>query len=132
MRACTGRYTNGVVAPNRVRTITGPLTGEVIKLPDVDSGYPKSFRGPVTLVEDGQLREHQREEEWFDRGEKGQPDFLEWKRKVPAHMCSAAPFSFGPISLNTASQLSCYSCVVSPRSGSVGDSAVLLLRTFHL
>lgn len=75
-------YTNGVVAPNRVVTITGPLTGEVMRLPDVDSGYPIAYQGPVTPVAEGKLQEQQGEPQWFDRGEKGQPDFLEWKRKV--------------------------------------------------
>lgn len=34
-------YTNGVVARNAWRSHTGPLTGETVRIPDVDSGYPK-------------------------------------------------------------------------------------------
>lgn len=33
--------TNGVVAKNRWRSHTGPLSGELVRIPDVDSGYPK-------------------------------------------------------------------------------------------
>lgn len=32
-------YTNGVRAPNKTRTFPGPLTGEIIRIPDVNSGY---------------------------------------------------------------------------------------------
>lgn len=34
-------YTNGVVAKNSWRQMTGALSGEPIKIPDVNSGYPK-------------------------------------------------------------------------------------------
>lgn len=66
--APTKVYTNGVEAPNRTKVITGQLTGEEIKIPDVNTGYPICWRGP----EPDQL---------FDRGELGQPDFLEHRRK---------------------------------------------------
>jgi len=35
-------YTNGVVAKNSWRSLTGALSGETVRIPDVDSGYPKS------------------------------------------------------------------------------------------
>ncbi|CAE7359962.1 maiA [Symbiodinium pilosum] len=35
------QYTNGVIAKNAWRQARGPLTGEVIRIPDVNSGYPK-------------------------------------------------------------------------------------------
>mmetsp|Transcript_131197 Transcript_131197/g.261840 ORF Transcript_131197/g.261840 Transcript_131197/m.261840 type:complete len:575 (-) Transcript_131197:20-1744(-) len=65
--AKTRIYTNGVEAPNRTRIIKGGLTGEEIKIPDVNSAYPLAWRGPST-------------DSYFDRGD-GQPDFLEFKRK---------------------------------------------------
>jgi maleate isomerase len=34
-------YTNGVVARNAWRSHKGPLSGETVRIPDVDSGYPK-------------------------------------------------------------------------------------------
>jgi len=34
-------YTNGVVAKNLWRSHTGPLSGEIVRIPDVNSGYPK-------------------------------------------------------------------------------------------
>lgn len=37
----TKEYTNGIVAKNRWRSHQGPLTGELVRIPDVDSGYPK-------------------------------------------------------------------------------------------
>lgn len=37
----TKTYTNGVVAKNRWRSLTGQLSGELVRIPDVDSGYPK-------------------------------------------------------------------------------------------
>lgn len=68
--APTKVYTNGVEAPNRTTVITGGLTGEEIKIPDVNSGYPKAFRGC-----DVENPDH-----WFPIGE-GQKDFLEHRRK---------------------------------------------------
>jgi maleate isomerase len=38
----TKEYTNGVVAKNSWRSHTGALTGELVRIPDVNSGYPKS------------------------------------------------------------------------------------------
>lgn len=38
----TKEYTNGVVAKNSWRSHKGPLSGELVRIPDVDSGYPKS------------------------------------------------------------------------------------------
>jgi maleate isomerase len=35
-------YTNGVVAKNDWKTFKGALTGETLRIPDVNSGYPKS------------------------------------------------------------------------------------------
>ncbi|CAJ1348573.1 unnamed protein product, partial [Effrenium voratum] len=35
-------YTNGVKAANNWKSHKGPLTGELVRIPDVDSGYPKS------------------------------------------------------------------------------------------
>ncbi|CAK9004144.1 unnamed protein product [Durusdinium trenchii] len=45
-------YTNGVLAANRWRSHRGSLTGEIVRIPDVDSGYPKSVF--PTKWEDGQ------------------------------------------------------------------------------
>lgn len=68
--SATKVFTNGVEATNRTKIITGGLTGEEIKIPDVNSGYPKCFRGT-----DPANPEH-----WFPIGE-GHPDFLEYRRK---------------------------------------------------
>lgn len=38
----TKEYTNGVVAKNSWKSMTGPLSGETVRIPDVSSGYPKS------------------------------------------------------------------------------------------
>ena len=38
----TKEYTNGVVARNNWSSHKGALTGELVRIPDVDSGYPKS------------------------------------------------------------------------------------------
>lgn len=61
-------FTNGVTAKNRTQTFSGPLTEEAVWIPDVNSGYPKAFRGPDA-------------DDWFDPGELGHPDALEWRRK---------------------------------------------------
>lgn len=37
----TKEFTNGVVAKNKWKSLTGLLSGETIRIPDVDSGYPK-------------------------------------------------------------------------------------------
>eukprot|EP00440_Ansanella_granifera_P035138 gb/GFBE01038111.1/.p1 GENE.gb/GFBE01038111.1/~~gb/GFBE01038111.1/.p1 ORF type:complete len:369 (+),score=97.71 gb/GFBE01038111.1/:1-1107(+) len=37
----TKEYTNGVVAKNSWRSHRGALTGELVRIPDVNSGYPK-------------------------------------------------------------------------------------------
>jgi len=37
----TKTYTNGIVAKNSWRSLTGQLSGERVGIPDVDSGYPK-------------------------------------------------------------------------------------------
>jgi maleate isomerase len=37
----TKEYTNGIVAKNKWRSLTGQLSGETVRIPDVDSGYPK-------------------------------------------------------------------------------------------
>ena len=34
----TKEYTNGVVAPNLFKSHTGPLTGEQVNIPDVNTG----------------------------------------------------------------------------------------------
>jgi maleate isomerase len=73
-------YSNGIVAPNRTRTIVGGLTGRKIRLPDVNSGMPKCLTangdagGRVVgwTNEDGT---------WLDLGDQGYPDHLEFNRK---------------------------------------------------
>lgn len=66
----TKEYTNGVVARNHTRTIKGALTGRTIKLPDVNSGYPKC-----------KLSSGEEPEKWLDLGEAGFPDYLCSNRK---------------------------------------------------
>jgi len=63
-------YTNGVEAQNKKRSIQGGLTGRTIRLPDVNSGYPKCL-----------LSMQGEDERWLDLGQEGFPDFLEHKRK---------------------------------------------------
>eukprot|EP00439_Symbiodinium_sp_Y106_P045511 s2396_g5.t1 len=50
----TKQYTNGVVAKNDWREALGPLTGEQVRIPDVNSGYPKGVY--PTKWEDGQCQ----------------------------------------------------------------------------
>lgn len=66
--ASTKEYTNGVVAANRTREIRGALSGDLIQIPDVNSGYPVTYRGGTGS------------NQWFDRGD-GMPDFLENRMK---------------------------------------------------
>lgn len=47
-------YTNGVEARNAWRTHIGPLTGELVRIPDVNSGYPKGVY-PTNWVEGNPL-----------------------------------------------------------------------------
>merc|ERR1711959_163601 len=70
------RYTNGIVAPNRPRTHVGPLSGEAVNIPDVNSGYPKSV---YPTAWDGQFPSAIAE---YDRGEKGLPDVNEHRIKI--------------------------------------------------
>lgn len=69
-------YTNGVVAQNRWRSLTGALSGETVRIPDVDSGYPKSVF-PTTWQE-GQAQPA--EVQAFDIGS-GFPDANEFRMK---------------------------------------------------
>lgn len=69
-------YTNGVIAPNRWRSHQGQLTGEVVRIPDVDSGYPKSVY--PTEWEDGQVLP--KSVDSFEIGN-GFPDQNEFKMK---------------------------------------------------
>eukprot|EP00435_Cladocopium_sp_Y103_P032715 s230_g8.t1 len=69
-------YTNGVIAPNRWRSHQGQLTGELVRIPDVDSGYPKSVY--PTKWEDGQALP--KSVESFAIGD-GFPDQNEFKMK---------------------------------------------------
>lgn len=69
-------YTNGVVAKNRWRSHTGPLTGELVRIPDVDSGYPKSVF--PTEWKEGQAMPSQMQA--FDIGD-GYPDANEFRMK---------------------------------------------------
>lgn len=73
----TKEYTNGVVAKNRWRSLTGPLSGELVRIPDVDSGYPKSVF-PTAWVEGSPFP---KTVEAFPLGEEGFPDALEHKMK---------------------------------------------------
>jgi len=72
----TKEYTNGVVAKNRWRKITGALTGETVRIPDVNSGYPKGVF--PTKWKDGQALPETVES--FDIGD-GFPDVNEFKMK---------------------------------------------------
>lgn len=72
----THEYTNGVVAKNAWRTHTGPLSGETVRIPDVDSGYPKSVY--PTKWEDGNPLPVSVEP--YDIGD-GFPDANEFKMK---------------------------------------------------
>lgn len=69
-------YTNGVVAVNKWRSHTGPLTGELVRIPDVDSGYPKSVF-PTSWVEGEALPQSVQA---FDLGN-GFPDVNEFRMK---------------------------------------------------
>lgn len=66
----TKEYTNGVVARNHTRSFVGHLTGRTIKLPDVNSGYPKA-----------KLNMGDEAEKWLDLGEEGFKDVLSYNRK---------------------------------------------------
>jgi len=73
-------YTNGIVAPNRVRTVVGNLTGREHKFPDWQTGYP------VCLLdggEDGNRKMDWKPEEqvWLDRQDTGFPACLEERCK---------------------------------------------------
>jgi len=72
----TKEYTNGVVAKNSWRKLTGALTGETIRIPDVNSGYPKGVF-PVRWKDGNPLPEAV---ESFDIGD-GFPDVNEFKMK---------------------------------------------------
>lgn len=68
--SATKEYTNGVIAKNTTRTIVAGLTGRRMRIPDVNTGYPKCLLSPK-----GQT------EEWLDLGTTGFPDVLLKKRK---------------------------------------------------
>mmetsp|Transcript_38905 Transcript_38905/g.70163 ORF Transcript_38905/g.70163 Transcript_38905/m.70163 type:complete len:372 (+) Transcript_38905:48-1163(+) len=72
----TKEYTNGVVAKNKWSSHNGLLTGEVVRIPDVDSGYPKGVFPKIWS--DGEPMP--REVESFDIGD-GFPDQNEFKMK---------------------------------------------------
>jgi len=68
--APTKVYTNGITAANRTTHVVGGLTGRTIRIPDVNSGYPKCL---VSASDEP--------EKWLDLGEAGFPDVLEHRRK---------------------------------------------------
>lgn len=72
----TKEYTNGIVAKNNWRQHVGTLTGEMIRIPDVNSGYPKSVF--PTKWEDGNCQPA--EVESFPLGD-GYPDVNEHRMK---------------------------------------------------
>eukprot|EP00927_Polykrikos_kofoidii_P047376 TRINITY_DN41494_c0_g1_i1.p1 TRINITY_DN41494_c0_g1~~TRINITY_DN41494_c0_g1_i1.p1 ORF type:complete len:386 (+),score=76.00 TRINITY_DN41494_c0_g1_i1:61-1158(+) len=98
-------YTNGVVAKNRWRSHTGPLTGETVRIPDVSSGYPKSVF--PTQWEDG--KDLPSAVEAFPLGD-GFPDVNEFKMK------------FGVIipSTNTTVEYDFWSMIMQNREASKG------------
>jgi len=69
-------YTNGIVAPNNFSSHTGPLSGEVVNVPDVNTGYPKGVY--PTAWED---EPYPISIEDFDRGPNGLPDVNEDRLK---------------------------------------------------
>lgn len=69
-------YTNGIVAPNKHTSHTGPLSGELVRIPDVNTGYPK---GVHPTAWDGKSQ-YPTTVATFDRGE-GLPDVNEYRMK---------------------------------------------------
>merc|ERR1740117_2134524 len=69
------RYTNGIVAPNNPTSHTGPLSGEQVNIPDVDTGYPRSV---YPTGWDGMYPSAVAE---YDRGAAGLPDVNEYRMK---------------------------------------------------
>jgi len=77
-------FTNGIVAPNAKREFTGCLTGRRIRVPDVNSGYPKCKTAPVGNSSPGDV-------EWLDLSNGGFKD----------HLCSVKKFMVVVPSTNT-------------------------------
>jgi 3-(3-hydroxy-phenyl)propionate hydroxylase len=77
-------FTNGIVAPNAKREFTGCLTGRRVRVPDVNSGYPKCKTAPVGNSSPGDV-------EWLDLSNGGFKD----------HLCSVKKFMVVVPSTNT-------------------------------
>lgn len=73
----TKEYTNGIVAKNNTRKLIGGLTGNTIRLPDIDTGYPKCKIAPVGNLEPGSKVQ----ETWLDLSKGGFKDYLSNLRK---------------------------------------------------
>lgn len=73
-------YTNGVEARNKTKTIIGGLTGRKIRIPDINSGYPKALI--ANGDQGGRIAEWKAEDgQWLELGEEGFPDHTSYNRK---------------------------------------------------